>query len=99
MKTTKMQKGEDVVSYLTRVRLARDELTIVGNKTSDVALLRVALNGFSRKWDVFDQVINRLDQFLSWDRLWSQFTQEELRLSLVSGSSSSNNKTSNIEKK
>ena len=34
----------------------------------------------------------------SWDRLWSDFSQEELRLSLVSGSSTSNNKTPKVGK-
>jgi hypothetical protein len=31
----------------------RDELTVVGEKTKDVELVHVALNGFSKSWDVF----------------------------------------------
>jgi len=34
-----MQKDEDAVSYLTRVRLAKDELAAVGDKSSDDELV------------------------------------------------------------
>jgi len=44
------------------------------------------------------QVINGRDTLPGWDCLWSDFTQEELRLNLVNGISSNNDKTSKVEK-
>ncbi|KAH9321246.1 hypothetical protein KI387_015885, partial [Taxus chinensis] len=35
LKNTQMNKGEDVTSYLTRLRLVKDELAAVGDKPDD----------------------------------------------------------------
>jgi hypothetical protein len=48
-----MAKGEGVVSYLTRITQIMDELAAVGEKTKYYELVCVALNGFSKTWDVF----------------------------------------------
>jgi hypothetical protein len=53
-----MNKGEDVTSYLTKLRLVQDELAAVGDSPSDDELVRIALNGFTKQWDVFVQVIS-----------------------------------------
>lgn len=53
-----MRKGESVVSYLTRVRAMRDELAAIGDKPNDDELMSITLNGFSKQWEVFIQVIN-----------------------------------------
>ncbi|KAH9294831.1 hypothetical protein KI387_038419, partial [Taxus chinensis] len=50
-----MNKGEDVTSYLTRLRIFKDELAAVGDKPSDDELVRIALNGFTKQWEVFVQ--------------------------------------------
>ena len=47
--------------------------------------MRITLNGFSKKWDVFFQVINGQQYLLGWDCLWRNFIMEEIRLSLVGG--------------
>ena len=52
MCSTKMAKG-GVVPYLTRLTQIRDDLGVVGSKTEDEELVRIALNGFSKPWDVF----------------------------------------------
>ncbi|KAH9291810.1 hypothetical protein KI387_043003, partial [Taxus chinensis] len=85
----RMNKGEDVTSYLTRLRLVKDELAVVGDSPSDDELVRIALNGFTKQWDVFVQVVSGRDTLPSWDRLWTDFTQEEFRLSLVNGANKS----------
>ena len=48
-----MNKGEDVISYLTRFRLVKDKLAVIGEKVDDEELVRIALKGFSKQWDVF----------------------------------------------
>jgi hypothetical protein len=50
---TKMGKEESVSSYLTRVAQVKDELAIVGEVISDSELVRIALNGFTKDWEVF----------------------------------------------
>ena len=45
--------------------------------------MEIALNGFTKQWSVFVQVVSGRDTLPGWDRLWSDFTQEEFRLSLV----------------
>ena len=54
MHNTKMAK-EGVVPCLTGLTQIRDELGVVGSKTEDEDLVRIALNGFSKPWDTFDQ--------------------------------------------
>lgn len=87
-----MAKGESVVSYLTRIRQIEDELAAVGDKIDDSELVKVASNGFSKRWDIFVSVIAGRENILDSDRLWDDFTQEELRLSSLSRGSSNSHK-------
>jgi hypothetical protein len=50
---TKMAKGEGLIPYLTRITQIRDELAVVGEKTEDPELVRIALDGFTKSWNVF----------------------------------------------
>jgi hypothetical protein len=86
---TKMAKGEGVVSYLTKITQMRDELAVVGEKTKDYDLVCVALNGFSKSWDVFVRGVVAQEKLPEWQRLWDDFVQEEIRLGHSSRSSSS----------
>ena len=45
----KMNKDEGVASYLTRVTQIKDELAAVGDIIPYLELVRVALNGFTKK--------------------------------------------------
>ena len=74
-----MTKTKNVSSYLTCISQVRDELGVVGEKVDDVELVRVALNGFSQPWHDFVRAIVARENFPSWDILWDDFTQEELR--------------------
>jgi hypothetical protein len=50
---TKMSKGESVASYLTWVAQVKDDLAAVGEVFSDSELVRIALKGFTKEWEVF----------------------------------------------
>ena len=89
MRNTKMTKGEGVVPYLTRLTQIRDELGVVGSKTDDEELVRIALDGFSKPWDTFLKGVVAREKLPDWQRLWDDFVQEETRMGQVSGSSSS----------
>jgi hypothetical protein len=53
----KMTKGESVVPYLTRLAQVKDELAAVGEVISDSELVRIALKGFTKDWEVFVKCI------------------------------------------
>lgn len=76
----KMSKGENVVSYLTRLSKVKDELSVVGEVVSDPELVRIALKGFSKEWSVFVKCIVGREKLPDWSRLWDDFTQEEIRM-------------------
>jgi phosphopentomutase len=50
---TKMGKEESVSSYLTQVSQLKDNLAEVGEVISDSELVRIALKGFTKEWEVF----------------------------------------------
>ena len=87
LRSTKMARGESVTSYLTRVSQVRDELAAVGEVVDNSELIRVALNGFSKYWESFVRDIVARENMPSWERLWDDFVQEELRVGSTSTSS------------
>ena len=76
---TKMGKGESVDSYLTQVAQVKDELAAVGEVISDSELVRIALKGFTKEWEVFMKCVVGREHLLDWSRLWDDFTREEIR--------------------
>ena len=64
----------------------RDELAPVGETVDSAELIRVALNGFSKSWEMFIRGIVARENMHSWERLWDDFVQEELRVGSVSSS-------------
>lgn len=75
-----------MTSYLTRVSQVRDELAVVGEVVDNLELIQVALNDSSKSWESFVQGIVAKENMPSWERLWDDFVQEELRV----GSTSTN---------
>jgi hypothetical protein len=85
---TKMAKGEVVIPYLTKITQIKYELATVGEKTEDPELVRIALDGFTKSWDVFVYGVVAQEKLLDWKRLWDDFVQEEIRIGQVGPSSS-----------
>ena len=52
----KMIQGESVTSYLTRVAHVKVELAAVGETISHSELVRIALKGFTKRWEFFCQM-------------------------------------------
>ena len=75
---TEMGKGESVASYLTRVAQVKDELAAVGEVISDSKLVRIALKGFTKEWEVFVKSVVGHEHLLDWRKLWDYFTQEDI---------------------
>ena len=49
----KMKSDEGVTSYLNHVTQVKDKLSAIGETIPDSELVRIALKGFTKKWDVF----------------------------------------------
>ena len=58
LKNTQINQGKDVTSYLTWLKLVKDEFAGVGDSPGDDELVRIALNGFTKKWNIFVKVIS-----------------------------------------
>ena len=69
-----MNKDEGVASYLTRVAQVKDELASVEDIIPDSKLVRIALKGFTKKWEVFVKCIAGREKLPNWSRLWDDFT-------------------------
>jgi hypothetical protein len=81
-----MEKGESVSSYLTKLGQVKDQLAVVGEIVDGTELVRIALNGFTKSWDVFVRDIVAKEYTPDWDRLWDDFMQDDLRLASLSSS-------------
>jgi hypothetical protein len=75
---TNMGKEESVSSYLTCVAQVKDDLIVVGEVITDSELVRIALNGFTKEWEVFSKCVMGCENLLDWSRLWNDFTLEEI---------------------
>jgi hypothetical protein len=73
LKSIKMTKAENVVTYLTRLTQVRDELGDVGEAIVDSDLVRTTLNGVSKRWAVFVEGIVAREMLPGWERLWDEF--------------------------
>jgi hypothetical protein len=57
----------------------KDELAAVGEVIPDSELVRIALEGFTKEWEVFVKCVVGREKLPDWSRLWDDFTQEEIR--------------------
>jgi hypothetical protein len=64
LKSTKMAKEDSVVTYLTKLNQIRDELATVGETVDKTELVRTALNGFTKRWDMFVQGVVAREKLL-----------------------------------
>ena len=53
LRNTRISKVDLVTSYLTRITQVHDQLRAVNEAVTDVELVRVALNGFTKPWTSF----------------------------------------------
>jgi hypothetical protein len=96
LKGIKMTKIENVVTYLTKITQVRDELGVIGEVIANNELVRTALNGVTKQWDVFVEGIVARENMPKWDHLWDDFIQEETQRGYVQGTSSNGNDEENV---
>ena len=75
-----MLKDESVTSFLGRYTQIKDELGAVGEVVDPNSLVRQAMNRFTKPWGPFVRGIVAREVMLTWERMWDDFVQEEIRL-------------------
>lgn len=85
LRNIRMNKSESVASYFTRIKQVHNELSAVGEAVDESEIVKIALNGCTKQWDTFVTCIFAREKLPDWTRLWVDFTQKEIRESLISG--------------
>jgi hypothetical protein len=80
LKNTRMQKGETIKEYFSRISEFKEQLEAIGDTIDEDELIMTALNGFTRPWDAFIQTICARTEKLKFDSLWEECIQEETRV-------------------
>jgi hypothetical protein len=80
LKNTRMQKGESIQEYFSRISQFKEQLEAIGDTVDEEKLIMMALNGLTRPWDAFIQTIFARIEKLKFDRLWEECIQEETRV-------------------
>jgi hypothetical protein len=70
---TKMSKEKSVSFYLPWVAQVKDKLAPVGEVILDSELVRIALKGFTKEWEVFVKCVVGHEHLPDWSRLWDDF--------------------------
>ena len=73
LKSIKMEKYENVTTYLTWITQARDGLATIGEVVDDSELVRTTLNGVKNPWVIFMEAIVVKENMTSWDHISDEF--------------------------
>jgi hypothetical protein len=80
LKNTRMQKGETIQEYFSRISEFKEQLEAIGDTIDEDKLIMTDLNGLTRPWDAFIQTICARIEKPKFDRLWEECIQEETRV-------------------
>jgi hypothetical protein len=80
LKNIKMQKGEMIQEYFSRIFEIKEQLKAIGDTIDEDEFVLTALNGLTRPWDSFIQSVCGRKEKLQFEILWEECTQEETRV-------------------
>jgi hypothetical protein len=80
LKNTKMQKGEMIQEYFSRISEFKEQLEANGDTIDEYKLIMTDLNGLTRPWDAFFQTICARKEKLKFDNLCEECIEEETRV-------------------
>jgi hypothetical protein len=80
LQSTKMTKGDTVAIFFMKISKIKEQLETIGEIMSDRELVLTTLNNLPKQWEPFLQSISGRESLPTFDRLWTDCTQEELRL-------------------
>jgi hypothetical protein len=79
LQSTKMAKGDTVSIFFMKISEIKEQLETIGEIMSDRELVLTTLNNLPKTWEPFLQSISGREALLTFDHLWTDCTQEELR--------------------
>jgi hypothetical protein len=74
-----MLEDESVTSFLGRYTQIKDEIAAVEEVANPNSLVRQAMNRFTKPWSPFVRGIVAREVMPTWERMWDDFVQEEIR--------------------
>jgi hypothetical protein len=80
LKSTRMQKGETVQEYFSRISQFMEQLEAIGDTLDEEEIVMISLNGLTIPWDEFIQTICVRKEKLHFDSHWEECVQEEARV-------------------
>jgi hypothetical protein len=80
LQNIKMKKDDIVATFFMKISEIRDQLGSIGEIISNRELVLTTLNALPRHWEPFLQSINGREQLPTFDHLWTDCTQEEIKL-------------------
>jgi hypothetical protein len=80
LQSIKMTKGDTVVTFFMKISEIKEQLKAIGEIMSDREIFLSTLNNLPKHWEPFLQSISGRENLPTFDRLWTDCTQEELRL-------------------
>jgi hypothetical protein len=72
LKNTKMQKGEMIQEYFSRISEIKEQLKAIGDTIDEDEFVMTALNGLTRPWDAFIQLVCGRKEKLHFESLWKE---------------------------
>ena len=75
-----MSHGESIQNYFTRVSQFKKQLEAIGDKLDEDELVMTALNGLTRPWESFIQMMCARKESMKFDVVWEDCIQEETRV-------------------
>ena len=70
LRKIKMEKGNNILKYLTKFVQCRDELGSVGVSVNDDDLVSLALLGLPKSWRSYEDSVNGWEKLPDWERMW-----------------------------
>ena len=67
----KMEKGDTISTYLSKLTTYIDELGSVGITTTDDDMVSLTLFGLPKSWNSYQNSMNGKEKLLDWEQLWS----------------------------
>ena len=75
-----MSHGESIQDYFTRVSQIKEQLEAIGDKLDEDEMVMTSLNGLTRTWESFIQMMCARKESMKFDVVWEDCIQEENRV-------------------
>jgi hypothetical protein len=80
LQSTKMTKGDSVALVFMKISEIKEQLETIGEIMSNREIVLTTLQNLPKSWEPFIQSINGREALPTFDQLWTDCTQEELRI-------------------